>query len=164
MRLSLRFQKLSYAGATCLCLAVSIAVVVWAGTTTYVARSTAVGQGPVAGSAAARPDGIRELTCQDFAKLYQRPLRRPLYDPPPPKPVVQQPPALRVELLGTILEEANSMAIVRSEKGDVQYKGVGDAVGPAGATANIVEIGSNSIIVEREKQRITLNVQSKDLQ
>ena len=39
-----------------------------------------------------------------FAKLWDRPLRRPLYDPPPPKVEVKEPPPLAVDLVGTIVE------------------------------------------------------------
>jgi hypothetical protein len=98
---------------------------------------------------------------EDFAQLCDRPLRRPLYDPPPPKPEVRQLPPLQVELLGTILEGENSMAILRSEQGQVEYRRKGDSVGPADSPAKLVEIQGDAVLLDRAEERITLKVNSE---
>jgi len=163
MRLSLRSQKMCYVVATSLCLAGSLADIFWAVQPTAVPQATTRSHSRIdLGDSPSHREASQPVR-EDFAKLWDRPLRRPLYDPPPPKAQVKQLPPLRIELLGTILEDANSMAIVRSEKGIVQYKHIGDNVGPTDSPANVVSIDANAIVVEREKQRITLRVQSKDV-
>jgi Tfp pilus assembly protein PilP len=81
-----------------------------------------------------------------------------LYDPPPPKPEVKQLPPLSVELLGTILEGDNSIAMVRSEQGQVEYRRKGDFVGPVDSPALVVEIQSDAIVLDRAEERVTLKV------
>lgn len=159
MRFSLRVKKSAYTVAAAALLAAAALVVVW-GVQPFAAaweQSTAKQSQPQPTSTTAIevPQGPSR---DDFAPLWDRPLRRALYDPPPPKPVVQQLPPLRVELLGTILEEANSMAIVRSEQGRVEYKRRGDSVGPADSPAELVEIQADAIVLVREDERVTLKV------
>jgi hypothetical protein len=110
----------------------------------------------------ASPDRPAEAKLDEFAQLWNRPLRRALYDPPPPKPEVKQLPPLQIELAGTIIEPANSMAIIRSQQGRTEYKRVGDTVGPPDGLGKIVEIGANEVVVERGQERITLGVQTKE--
>lgn len=163
MRISLRHRKLCYVVATCICLTCAAGVATWATRPLHV--------GPIATSARPRPteggasptENANEPPHEALVKLCDRPLRKALYDPPPPKVEIKQLPPLHVELLGTIIEENNSMAIVRSEQGSVQYKRVGDALGPPESPANIIEISANSMVVERSQERVTLKVQSKEL-
>ena len=103
------------------------------------------------------------VSTQDFAQLWDRALRRPLYDQPPPKPEVRQLPPLRVEVLGTVLEDANSMAFVRGEKGNMETKRIGDTVGPAESPGKLVQITADAVVVEREQERITLKINSRDM-
>ena len=100
---------------------------------------------------------------EEFTPYLDRPLRQSLYDPPPPVPEVKQLPPLQVELLGTILEPENSMAIVRSQEGSVQYKRVGETIGPMDSPASVREILTDSIVVEREKERLTLKVRGGEI-
>lgn len=162
MRMSLRVQRFYYSVATCCALAATVATVVW-GIRPMSAPPEKSTSGDSVSTTSANVNEKRAPARGDFAKLWDRRLRRPLYDPPPPKPEVKQLPPLRVELLGTILEEANSMALVRSDKGSVEYKRVGDSVGPAEGAAKLVEIAADAIIVERAQERVTLKVNSKDL-
>jgi len=163
MRLSLRIRKLCFALATGLCLAGAAAILAW-GTKPLAPLATAAAQSAthVATSRELAATHDREPTRDDFASLWDRPLRRALYDPPPPPPVVRELPPLGVELLGTIIEPDNSMALVRSEQGSVEYKRVGDIVGPVDSPASVVEIGAESIIVERAEERITLGVRGSE--
>jgi hypothetical protein len=98
---------------------------------------------------------------EDFDSLCRIALRRPLYDPPPPKPEVRQLPPLNVQLLGTILEGENSMAMVRTEQGKTEYRRVGESFGPADSPATVVEIQSDGVVVDRASERLTLRVNNE---
>jgi hypothetical protein len=163
MRLTIRAQKTCYMSVTCLCIAGALSIVIWATRPLDVTSSRTLDPTAAIQALGTLSRETRGPARADFAKLCERPLRRALYDPQPPKLEVRQLPPLRLELLGTIIEESNSMAIVRSEQGSTQYKRIGDAIGPADSPANVVEITANSIIMERGKERITLKVQSKEL-
>ena len=163
MRISLRNRKACYVVATTLCAFGAVGMIVWAAQPLDIFPTMPANHPHVTPGSIAPPDNKSEPSHEAIIKLCDRPLRRPLYDPPPPKPEVRQLPPLSLELLGTIIEDANSMVIVRSDQGSVQYKRIGDAVGPPDSPANIVEINSNSMVVERAKERITLKVKSKEL-
>jgi hypothetical protein len=75
---------------------------------------------------------------------------------------VKQLPPLGIELLGTILEGDNSIAIVRSEQGQVEYRRKGDSVGPVDSPALLVEIQSDAVLLERAAERVTLKVQGSE--
>lgn len=99
----------------------------------------------------------------DFAKLWQRPLRRPLYDPPPAPPPAprrrdneerrsrrqQRQMALDVQLIGTMLEGDNGATAVFLSKssGEIDLKQVGDTL----------RLGPDELRIERiESRRVTL--------
>lgn len=164
MRLTLRAQKLAYVATTCACLVATIVVVAWG--LRLPELSSAVSRnviGDTSTKAEQVPDATNAPSREDFAQLLDPPLRRVLYDPPPPQPEVKQLPPLQIELLGTIVEPANSMAMVRMAHGGVEYKRVGDAIGPADSPGNLVEIHGDSIIVERDSQRVTFRVRGTEL-
>jgi hypothetical protein len=159
----LRTQKLALSATTGGCLLATAGIVTWGLQSTALSppenRDVNAHSSSVADSTDERsPTPTREA----FAQLCERPLRRPLYDPPPPKPVVKQLPPLRVELLGTIIDGDNSMAIVRSEQGKVEYRRKGESVGPSESPALLVEIQSNAVLLERDQERITLKVQGSE--
>jgi hypothetical protein len=164
VRVSLRLQKLSFSMAIAGCLTTSIAVVVWAVRAPLPSDATDNRSSGMPSSATAAEV---ELTVgpsrEDFAQLCNQPLRRVLYDPPPPKPEVRELPPLDIELLGTILEGENSMAMVRSQQGQVEYKRTGDSLGPTEAPANILEITGDAIVLERSGERVTLKVRGSEL-
>lgn len=162
MRLSLRTQKLGLSIAAVCCLAAAALVVVW-GT-----HSPAIGNLIGAKSSTKLPSASASATeinsgpsKEDFVQLCEIQLRRPLYDPPPPAPEVRQLPPLQVELLGTILEGENSMAILRSEPGKVEYRRQGDATGPVDSPATVVEIQGDAVVLNRGEERITLRVNNE---
>jgi hypothetical protein len=164
MRLTLRIQKLAYIAATLACLMATVAVVAWGLHMPELPSSASRSvMGDTSTQAEPATDLIKEPSREDFAQLLGRPLRRMLYDPPPPQPEVKQLPALQVELLGTIVEPENSMAMVRNAEGGVEYKRVGDAIGPSDSPGNLIEIHGDSIIVERDSQRITFRVRGTEL-
>jgi hypothetical protein len=108
-------------------------------------------------------DQQRQPSREEFSEYLDRPLRQAFYDPPPPTPEVKQLPPLQVELLGTIIEPENSMAIVRTDQGSVQYKRVGDCVGPADSPASVLEIQADAIVLERATERLTLKVRGGEV-
>jgi len=164
MRLSLRIRKITLAiSATSLCCAAT-AVALYGFQPLKMQLKPRNGS-PLPRLSTAQVDAIRyEPTLADFEKLSDLALRRPLYDPPPPKVEVKQLPPLQIELLGTVIEPENSLAIIRSEQGSIAYKRVGDSLGPDGSAANIQEIEQDSIILKREEERITIRVKSNEAQ
>jgi len=164
MRLSVRTQKSCYSVATLVCLASAITAITYGIRHKDTARETALNERAFeSGRTSTNQDAVRVLKREDFATMWDRPLRRPLYDPPPPKPQVHELPPLHVELVGTIIEDANSMALVRTEKGNVEYKRAGDTVGLADNSGKIIEIIADAIIVERASERLTFKVNDKSL-
>jgi hypothetical protein len=159
MRLSLRTQKVGLSIATVGCAAAAVLVVGWG------IRLPAVGERTETKTAAEQPNANEavanahnEPSKESFAQLCAVQLRRPLYDPPPPAPEVRQLPPLQVQLLGTIIEGENSMAILRSEQGKVEYRKQGDAIGPVDSPATVVEIQGDAVVLNRAEERITLRV------
>lgn len=104
----------------------------------------------------------RRLASSDFEGSWQRPLRRPLYDPPPPapKPVKKKPtPPLRARLLATMIEPANSMAMLELSGGDVVFRKVGETIGKEDADATIAEIRPGTVLVRRGEEETRLQVE-----
>ena len=165
MRLSLRTQQTALNGTTAACLLTVPVIMVWG----LVAPASFVSGSATSGSSEASPAEDKSLIArasvqnlQEDGALWTKRLRRPLYDPPPPVVQKKELPPLRVALLGTIIESDNSMAIVSSPDGNVEYKRVGDHVGPADSSAAVVEILSDSIVVERDDAKITVRQDKKD--
>jgi type II secretory pathway component PulC len=91
-----------------------------------------------------RTDPDRPL--DHYAVIWQRPLRRPLYDP---KPVVEikakaPEPMLAIRLRGTVIEEGFSYAILTDAKGKVVLARVGRTVG--GAQIKSISDGSVQVL------------------
>jgi hypothetical protein len=57
-----------------------------------------------------------------------------------------------------MLEGEYSMAMVRSQQGQVEYRRQGDSIGPVDSPAKIIEIQANAVLLERSDERITLQV------
>lgn len=82
-------------------------------------------------------------------RMAARPLRAPLYDPPPaPVPTKEQPvpaappqPQLDLTLVGTIIEENRSIAILSDASGQFDVKGIGESLEltPPGVTVESIE-------------------------
>jgi hypothetical protein len=98
---------------------------------------------------------------QSFAALWERPLRRPLFDPPPRPQVVAEKkalPPLRARLLATMIEAENSMALLRLSNGEVVFRKVGQPLGAEEPTAKIARIEAGSVSVTREGNETRLLV------
>jgi hypothetical protein len=94
--------------------------------------------------------------------LWKKPLRRPIFDPPPPPPpevVKKELPPIRAKLLGTILEPGNSQAMIAQPGGAVEFRTVGQPLGPQDDTATIVEITAVTVRVKRGEELTTLTVE-----
>lgn len=92
----------------------------------------------------------------DFRGLWDKPIRRTLYDPPPPPPPAAiPPPPLRLKLLGTVLESGRSEAILMTTNGEVKMLRAGAVVD----NATVLTIGDAQITVHYHGQEITLTPQ-----
>lgn len=161
MRIGLRTKKLGYSVATLGCLAGS--ALAFVATQDPVDDSIARSAGPLIKDIRANAtDAAHAPSREELIALCNVRLRRPLYDPPPPRPVVKELPPLQVEVLGTILEDTNSVALVRGAQGGMEYKRVGDSVGPADSPARLIEITDTAITVERGQERVTLRVNNSE--
>src|SRR5580698_3756268 len=90
-----------------------------------------------------------------------RPLRRPLFDPPPVVAVVVKPPPqpLRVKLLATVVEPENSTAMLKQANGQVVFCKVGDSLGADEAGTEILKIETGAISVRRGQEQLRLTVE-----
>jgi hypothetical protein len=96
--------------------------------------------------------GSRPVTAVDFAAVWDRPLRKPLFDPPPPAPKVVEKrvlPPIRARLLATMIERDNSTAVLQLASGEVVFRKVGDVLGTAEPDARIAQIEAGAICVRR---------------
>jgi hypothetical protein len=91
-----------------------------------------------------------------------RALRRPLFDPPPPAPVVAAkapPQPIRARLLATLIESDNSTAMLRLANAQVVFRKVGESLGAEDAGVEISKIETGAITVRRGKEEIRLSVE-----
>jgi len=104
------------------------------------------------------------LSQADFASVWERPLRRPLYDPPPPKPKPvekPQPEPIRATLVATMTNADNaalSHALIRLSNGQQVFLKVGQSLGPENKNVEIVEIQDGLVRVRRGKEELELKV------
>src|SRR5262245_61000951 len=132
MRLSVRTQQTVLNGAAAACLLAVPAVLVWGlMVPARLISDVATASSPETSHTSNVSSTLRPNvpSPQDDA-LWTKRLRRPLFDPPPPVVQKKELPPLRVALLGTIIEPGNSMAIVAGPDGNMEYKRLGDRVGP----------------------------------
>jgi hypothetical protein len=132
------------------------------------------GESPLASNAKAllktsRPSSIavgnsatsQTVGLSSFAAFWERPLRRPLFDPPPRPQVVTEKralPPLRARLLATMIETDNSTAILRLGSGEVVFRKVGQPLGAEEPMAKIARIEAGSVSVTREGNETRLLV------
>ena len=126
--------------------------------------------GPIARSGIHDGKNLRAAmpTLAEFEPLCRRPLRRPLYDPPPkakPAPVVvapKPPPPLSVRLLGTAVEPDHSMAMLLTARGTIEMKAVGDKLDDMPDAAEVTKIEQDCVTLRYHGQTVRLEVESKD--
>jgi len=91
-----------------------------------------------------------------------RAMRRPLFDPPPPAPMVvakTPPQPIRARLLATLIEAENSMAMLKLASGQVVFRKVGESLGVDEPSVEIWKIETGAISVHRGKEEIRLSVE-----
>jgi hypothetical protein len=91
-----------------------------------------------------------------------RSLRRPLYDPPPPAPVIvakAPPQPIRARLLATLIEAENSMAMFKLASGQVVFRKVGESLGADEPGVEISKIETGAISIRRGNEEIRLSVE-----
>jgi hypothetical protein len=97
---------------------------------------------------------------ESYAGVWQRPLRKPLFDPPPPKAEVKPPPPAppppTFHLIATAIEPGAGFAIFRTAGGELRTVSVGESIEGAeliGITENsaTVRIGGRPQTLTREK-------------
>ncbi len=117
--------------------------------------------GVLSGSSSLATTSSQPLNIVDAKhKSWQRKLRQPLYDlPPPPKVVVKkQVRPVTVKLTGTVLEPKNSQAFLRLANGSVALKRIGDQVTDNPLDGRITAITASEIVIQREDDEIRLKV------
>jgi hypothetical protein len=118
-------------------------------------------------NSATAPSVLKNSGRTDFTAIWERPLRRPLFDlPPPPPQVIQKiPPApIRARLLATMIEPENSTAVLRLASGAVVFRKVGDELGTDEPNVKIAKIDPGSVSVRRgddETRLVVDGVKSK---
>ena len=102
-------------------------------------------------------------------RIASRSLRGPLYDPPPPQarpkpepvPAAAPPrqPQLDLTLVGTIIEENESVAILSDASGQFDIKGIGESLElvPAGVTVESIESEQVTLQYQGHQSTIQLN-------
>jgi hypothetical protein len=78
--------------------------------------------------------GVRPIS--EYAAIWKHELRRPLYDPEV-KPVIAAPPpkpSLTVQLVGTVIEEGFTYAILQGKGGKTEFVSVGQSLDGAEVT------------------------------
>jgi len=91
-----------------------------------------------------------------YAVIWQKDLRRPLYDPPPVA-VIRKKPAkskLRIKLVGTVIEPGFSYAIVKTDSGQTRLVAVGQSA--EGAEVVSVRDGTATIRFAGEVRQLTV--------
>jgi len=101
---------------------------------------------------------------QQFQQVWRKPLRRPLFDPPPAATAARTstpPPQapLRIKLLGTVLEPGQSMAMFAVPPGTITIKRVGEAIGEAPNQAEIMDIQTDRAVLRCQGQTMTVEIE-----
>jgi hypothetical protein len=97
-----------------------------------------------------------------IATNWGRAMRRPIFDPPPPAPVVvakAPPQPIRARLLATLIEAENSMAMLKLASGQVVFRKVGESLGADEPSVEISKIETGSISIRRGNEEMRLSVE-----
>lgn len=159
--MNIKTQRHTLIGITIALVVATCGVVAWSFSSLELSSSPATRRG---GGAADElvPDSNSLPTLDDA--IASRSLRGPLYDPPPPtprpkpvprpvpKPTPAPPPSLDFTLVGTIIQSAQSLAIIEDASGNFDIKGEGESL----------ELTPRGITVQRvESEKVTLDWQGR---
>jgi hypothetical protein len=106
--------------------------------------------------AAKAPRSLRPI--QDFAVIYQKDVRKPLFDAKPVAAEAPPPPKLSARLTGTVVEPGYTYAIFRTSAGETKLVRIGQSIEGAEVTA----INEASATVKYAGQELTLPVERKE--
>lgn len=133
------------------------------------------GQGPEAPEPS-RPAATREAkppatasaavpTLDEFARVWQKPLRRPIFDPPPTAPPIatSEPKRapLNIKLLGTAIEPGESLAMIATPPNTLEVRGLGDTIGEGANQLEVVEIMPDRVVLRRQSERLVLEIEPR---
>ena len=116
-------------------------------------------------AATSRPASRRPATTgragglDDYAVIYQRSLRKPLFDAPLPTTViVEQPkPQLTIKLIGTAVEPGFTWALFKTKSGEEKLVAPGQSL----EGAELIEVSQGSATVRFAGELVTLKVQKE---
>lgn len=97
---------------------------------------------------------------KEYDVIYARDLRKPLYDPKPVKVVKTPPPKpqLTVSLVGTVLEDGFTYAILKNRSGKTSFVSIGESLDGA----EVSKIEKDSVTVTFSGDSIVLKVKGKE--
>ncbi len=106
---------------------------------------------------------------QEFADLASVRLRRPLVDPPPPikKPVRKPAPPVRrspkaprldIRLVGTVLEQGKSTAILVDSQGQIRVGREGESWKVGSATIRVDTVTREAAVISKDEQTVRLEL------
>ena len=102
------------------------------------------------------------LSLKEFEPHWNKPLRRPIFDPPPvviPPPKKEVPPPLNVRLVGTIIEPGETVAMLANARNSLEFKKVGDSWGAGKLLATITAIENSRVTIQYAGETIVLTMQ-----
>lgn len=103
------------------------------------------------------------ITLQDFANHWNRTLRGPLEDPPPPKPVqreIRRPTPPPVKLIGTMIEEGAPHALLQTGPSDLQVLRIGDTLDGKVRGAEVVSITVEEVVLRYGGTEFSIRIES----
>ena len=129
----------------------------------------------VAAAAFAPPDDVRAAPLQrrqpvqpssgedpigpleSYSAVWQRSLRNPLFDAPPPKEAAKPPPSPpNVRLVFTAVEPGAGMATFRTAAGELRTVSIGESIDGA----VLLEVTQNSAILQVSGEKVTMTRES----
>jgi len=164
--MALRSRKLLCLLSTLLILVASGGILFWGWSPPVVqsVRQPRLKPARVPASAQSATPTSTGLTNASFASLWDRPLRKPLYDPPPPKkepPPKPKPKPIHARLTATMVNKrdpAKSMAWMQLPNGQSVFRKKGDMIGGEDDDVEIVSIEEGKVQVRRGEQTSEMTV------
>lgn len=97
---------------------------------------------------------------KEYGVIFARDLRTPLYDPKPVEVVKAPPPKpqLTVDLVGTVLEDGFTYAILKNRSGKTSFVSIGESLDGA----EVTKIEKDSATVKFSGESIVLKVTGKE--